>query len=38
VVDTRTELLALCPGAGLTIVEETDFSRFHLLVVRKEAA
>jgi SAM-dependent methyltransferase len=38
VVDTRTDLLALCEGAGLSIVEETDFSRFHILVARKQEA
>ena len=31
-VNTRTELHALCEGAGLQVSEETDFSRFHIIV------
>jgi SAM-dependent methyltransferase len=31
IVNTRTELHALCAGAGLQIAEETTFSRFHIL-------
>jgi len=36
VVNTRSELLALCAGAGLRIMEETAFSRFSILVAAKE--
>lgn len=36
VVNTRSELLALCREAGLRVVEETGFSRFHILVAVKE--
>jgi len=36
VVDTRSELFALCRAAGLRVTEETDFSRFHILVAVKE--
>ena len=36
VVNTRSELLTLCPDAGLRIVEETAFSRFSILVAAKE--
>ena len=31
-VNTRSELIALCEGAGLRVEEETSFSRFHILV------
>jgi cyclopropane fatty-acyl-phospholipid synthase-like methyltransferase len=34
-VNTRTELHALCRSAGLEVVEETAFSRFHILVAKK---
>jgi cyclopropane fatty-acyl-phospholipid synthase-like methyltransferase len=37
VVNTRTELVALCESAGLLISEETSFSRFHILVATKPA-
>ena len=30
VVNTRTELHALCRDAGLRVTEETGFSRFHI--------
>ncbi len=36
VVNTRTELHALCRDAGLRVTEETGFSRFHILVAAKE--
>ena len=36
VINTRSELLALCADAGLRIVEETVFSRFSILVAAKE--
>jgi SAM-dependent methyltransferase len=36
VVNTRSELLALCANAGLRIMEETAFSRFSILVAAKE--
>ena len=36
VVNTRTELHALCREAGLQVTEETGFSRFHILVAAKE--
>jgi SAM-dependent methyltransferase len=36
VVNTRTELLALCREAGLRVIEETSFSRFHILVAVKD--
>ena len=35
VVNTRSELHALCRDAGLDVVEETGFSRFHILVAAK---
>ena len=35
VVNTRSELHALCRGAGLRVTEETGFSRFHILVAAK---
>jgi SAM-dependent methyltransferase len=35
VVGTRTELHALCRDAGLTVAEETAFSRFHIIVATK---
>ncbi len=35
VVNTRSELLALCADAGLRITEETTFSRFSVLVAAK---
>jgi SAM-dependent methyltransferase len=37
-VDTRTELHALCANAGLTVSEETAFSRFHIVVATKPEA
>jgi SAM-dependent methyltransferase len=36
VVNTRTELHALCREAGFRVTEETGFSRFHILVAAKE--
>jgi 2-polyprenyl-3-methyl-5-hydroxy-6-metoxy-1,4-benzoquinol methylase len=36
VVNSRSELLALCADAGLRIMEETAFSRFSILVAAKE--
>jgi SAM-dependent methyltransferase len=36
VVNTRTELHALCHDARLRVTEETGFSRFHILVAAKE--
>ena len=36
VVNTRSELLALCADAQLRIIEETAFSRFSILVAAKE--
>jgi SAM-dependent methyltransferase len=36
VVNTRSELDALCLDAGLQVIEETGFSRFHILVAAKE--
>lgn len=36
VVNTRSELVALCRTAGLRVTEETAFSRFHILVAVKE--
>jgi SAM-dependent methyltransferase len=35
VVNTRTELHALCRQAGLRVAEESAFSRFHILVATK---
>jgi SAM-dependent methyltransferase len=35
-INTRSELQALCTDAGLTVVEETGFSRFHIIVARKD--
>ena len=35
VVNTRSELHALCRDAGLDVVEETGFSRFHILVAAR---
>jgi len=35
-VNTRAELLELCRGAGLTIGEETQFSRFYIGVATKD--
>jgi SAM-dependent methyltransferase len=35
VVDTRAGLEQLCNQAGLTIAEETSFSRFHIVVAEK---
>ena len=34
-VNTRSELIQLCNGAGLTVTEETSFSRFHIIVATK---
>ena len=34
-VNTSSELRALCEGAGLEVVEETTFSRFHIMVATK---
>src|SRR5215210_5618608 len=36
VVNTRSELHALCREAGLQVAEETGFSRFHIMVAAKE--
>jgi hypothetical protein len=36
VVNTRSELHALCREVGLHVIEETGFSRFHILVAAKE--
>jgi SAM-dependent methyltransferase len=36
VVDTRTALHALCQNAGLHVTEETNFSRFNIMVAAKE--
>lgn len=36
IVNTRSELLALCADAKLRIIEETAFSRFSILVAAKE--
>lgn len=36
VVNTRSELHALCREAGLQVAEETAFSRFHILVAVKQ--
>jgi SAM-dependent methyltransferase len=36
VVNTRSELHALCNESGLRVVEETGFSRFHIIVATKE--
>ena len=36
-INTRTELHALCEGAGLRIAEETAFSRFYIGVATKSA-
>jgi SAM-dependent methyltransferase len=36
VVGTRSELHALCQQAGLRVTEETNFSRFNILVVTKD--
>jgi SAM-dependent methyltransferase len=36
VVNTRSELHALCREAGLRVAEETGFSRFHIMVATKE--
>ena len=36
VVNTRSELHAHCEEVGLRIVEETSFSRFHILVAAKQ--
>jgi SAM-dependent methyltransferase len=38
VVNTRTELHALCAGAGLQVAEETSFSRFHILYATRPPA
>jgi hypothetical protein len=35
VVDTRTQLHALCEEAGLRVTEETTFSRFSILVAAR---
>lgn len=37
VVDTRAGLHELCSQAGLAVIEETGFSRFHILVAEKPA-
>jgi SAM-dependent methyltransferase len=36
VVNTRSELHALCSESGLRVAEETGFSRFHIIVATKE--
>jgi SAM-dependent methyltransferase len=36
VINTRSELHALCREAGLRVAEETSFSRFHIIVATKE--
>jgi hypothetical protein len=35
-VNTRTELHELCAKAGLRVLEETGFSRFHILAAIKD--
>lgn len=35
IVNTRSELHALCEGAGLCVDEETTFSRFHIIAAMK---
>jgi SAM-dependent methyltransferase len=37
VVDTRAGLEELCNQAGLTVADETSFSRFHIVVAEKPA-
>jgi cyclopropane fatty-acyl-phospholipid synthase-like methyltransferase len=34
-VNTRSELVSLCEGAGLKVAEEIGFSRFHIIVATK---
>jgi len=34
-VNTRSELLKLCQDAGLKVVDENSFSRFHIIVAQK---
>ncbi len=34
-VNTRSELLQLCQQAGFEVIDETGFSRFHIIVARK---
>ena len=36
VVNSRSELHGLCRDSGLHVIEETGFSRFHILVAAKE--
>lgn len=35
IINTRSQLHALCDGAGLRVDEETTFSRFHIIVAMK---
>lgn len=35
VVDTRAGLEELCSQAGLAVIDETGFSRFHIVVAEK---
>jgi SAM-dependent methyltransferase len=37
VINQRAELHELCRQAGLTVTDETGFSRFHVLLARKDA-
>ncbi len=37
-VDTAPELRTLCEDAGLSVISESDFSRFHILVAVKDPA
>jgi SAM-dependent methyltransferase len=36
-VSTRTELVELCTAAGLDVMDETAFSRFHIILATKPA-
>jgi cyclopropane fatty-acyl-phospholipid synthase-like methyltransferase len=36
-VNTRSELVRLCEDAGLVVVSESAFSRFHIILARKPA-
>lgn len=38
VVNTSSELRALCVEAGLEVTAQTDFSRFHIMLARKVAS
>jgi hypothetical protein len=35
VIDTRPEILAACQTAGLEMVDELPYSRFHIFVAHK---